>query len=338
MKGKVRLGVIGFGRLGSTHARNIAISNHAELFAVCDTSEEALTSAASRYKVKTFSDMAAFLAEPLDGVVVASNTPLHLEHIRVAANAGKHIFTEKPIGLTLEQTDEVLQEVVDTGVLFQIGFQRRWDPRFLRAKAAIQSGKIGAPVLYKAFGRDPNASSTANWGLSKNGGLFLNAAIHDYDAARFLMGREITSLSATGAALVYPGLAQVGDVDTCATTLFFENNAMAMLEWSRYATYGYDIGAEIIGTEGMIRIGREQASSVAIYHKKGDVQSVFDVFADAYAAEIDGFAQSIAAAKPTTPGIEDARIALNLALLARNSYEAGNKLVGASKLVPLTAG
>lgn len=336
MKYKIRLGVIGFGRLGSVHARNIAASREAELFAICDTSEEALQIADSQYKVKTTTNLERFLDLPLDGVVIASNTPLHLEHIRAAAKTGKHIFTEKPIGLTLQQTDEVLQDVIDAGVLFQIGFQRRWDPRFLRAKAAIRAGEIGKPALYKAYGRDPYASSPSNWGLDKNGGLFLNAAIHDFDSARFFMDGEITSLTAAGAALVYPDLEQFGDIDTCTTTLFFENNAMAMTEWSRYATYGYDVGAEIIGTDGIIQIGRNQTSPVVIRRKNDSAPSVFDEFANAYAAEIEGFARAVSMGMSATPGIEDARIALHIALSARSSFEASNKLVTIPALTPLT--
>lgn len=332
---KIRLGLIGIGRLGSIHAKNIAASDNAELFAVCDTYAPALEYAKETYNTQTFSDMESFLAQPLDGVVIASNTHLHLDHIRAVAKAGKHIFTEKPIGLTLEETDEVLQDVVNAGVLFQIGFQRRWDPRFIEAKEAIKAGKIGEPVLFKSYGRDPNASNSANWGLDKNGGLFLNAAIHDYDAARFLLEKEVTKLSATGAALVYSDLEKFNDIDTSTTTLFLGDKAMAMTEWSRYATYGYDIAAEIIGTEGIIQIGHEQTSPVSIRGRNDKGRTVFDEFGDAYASEIEGFVKAIQDGKPATPGIEDARIALHLALHARMSFEAGNKLLAVEALAPL---
>ncbi len=331
---KIRLGLIGFGRLGSVHARNIANSKNAELYAVCDTFPEALDKAKAMYGVKTFASMDDFLAQPMDGVVIASNTHLHIEHIRVAAKAGKHVFTEKPIGLTLEETDALLQEVVDAGVKFQIGFQRRWDPRFVKAKEVIESGYLGEPVLFKSYGRDPNASNPANWGLDKNGGLYLNCAIHDYDAARFLMDREVVKLSATGAALVHTELAKFSDIDTCATTLFLENNAMAITEWSRYATYGYDIGAEIVCTEGVIQIGRDRTAPIFIKHRDDNAPGVFEEFAPAYAAELEGFAQAIIDDEPTTPGIEDARIALHLALLARDSFEQG-KVIEVATLKPL---
>lgn len=332
---KIRLGLIGIGRLGSIHAKNIAASEHAELYAVCDTYEPALEYAKTTYDTKTFSNMDEFLAEPLDGVVIASNTHLHLDHILSAAKASKHIFTEKPIGLTLEEADTVLQEVVNAGVKFQIGFQRRWDPRFVKAKEAIKAGEIGRPVLFKGYGRDPNASNPANWGLDKNGGLFLNCAIHDYDAARFLFDKEVTKLSATGGALVYSDLKDYNDIDTCTSTLFLGDDSMAMTEWSRYATYGYDVAAEIIGTEGIIQIGHKQEDSFVIRHRNDEGKTVFQEFGDAYAAEIDGFAKAIQNDEATTPGLEDARIALYLALRARDSFESNSGLNAITPLQPL---
>lgn len=319
---KIRMGLIGYGRLGSVHAENINKSEYAELYAVCDTNSDALSEAKKLYEnILTFDNLDDFLKAPFDGVVIASSTHLHVEHIKLAAQAGKHIFTEKPIGLTMSETDEALQDVVKAGVKFQIGFQRRWDPRYLEAKRIIDSGKIGTPVLFKAYGRDPNASNPDNWGLDKNGGLFLNAAIHDYDAARFLLEQEALEISANGAALVYTDLRKYQDIDTCATTILMSDDTMAITEWSRYASYGYDISAEVIGTDGVIQIGNEQDSGVTLRLRNEQSPKVIDVFRDSYAAEIDAFALAIKNDTTPTPGIEDARIALHLALLARQSFE-----------------
>ncbi len=327
----VRLGLIGYGRLGSIHAKNINNSKYSELFAVCDTNPESLNSVKEQYDTLTCDNLDNFLNQPIDGVVIASNTYLHVEHIKSVARAGKHIFTEKPIGLTMRETDDALQYVVDAGVKFQIGFQRRWDPRYLAAKEAIVNGKIGKPVLFKAHGRDPNASNAANWGLGKNGGLFLNAAIHDYDAARFLLGQEVLEISATGAALVHTGLREYSDIDTCSTTLYMTNDTMAITEWSRYASYGYDIAAEIIGTDGIIQIGHGQDDGVTLKLRNKLAPGVIDIFRDSYAAEIDAFALAIKNNTQPAPDIEDARIALHLALLARQSFE-DRKVLGVTNL------
>lgn len=319
---KVRLGLIGYGHLGSIHAKNIHKSKYAELYAICDINPGALSKAKNLYQdVLVFSELNDFLKEPLDGVVIASNTHLHVEHIKLTAQAGKSIFTEKPIGLTMSETDEVLQNVMNAGVKFQIGFQRRWDPRYLEAKRIIDSGKIGTPVLFKGYGRDPNVSNPDNWGLDKNGGLFLNAAIHDYDTARFLLGQEALEISANGAALVYTDLRKYQDIDTCATTMLMSNNTMAITEWSRYASYGYDISAEVIGINGAIQIGSSKNDGVTLRLRNRQSPRVIDVFKDSYVAEIDAFALAIKNNSTPTPGIEDARIALHLALSARQSFE-----------------
>lgn len=333
--GSLKLGVVGFGRLGSIHAMNIVNSKNAELYAVCDVNLEARERAETLYDAKTFGSLEDFLSLPLDGVIVATSTSEHLAVITATANLGIPVFTEKPIGLTLEETDAALQQVVNAGVPFQIGFQRRWDPRYVEAKKIIESGKIGEPVLIKSYGRDPNASNPANWGLDKNGGLFLNAAIHDYDIARFFFENEAVAITASGAALVYKDLTKLEDVDTCATTLFFKEDKMAITEWSRYATYGYDIGTEIICNEGIIRIGSVENRELIVKYKNTEAPTLFDVFTDAFQAEMEGFIQSLKEGKMTDPGVEDSRLALQLALLARESFGAESKCLIVPALSPL---
>ncbi|HEX3611957.1 MAG TPA: Gfo/Idh/MocA family oxidoreductase [Sporichthyaceae bacterium] len=325
----VQLGVLGFGKLGRIHAEHVATSERARLVAVCDSNPEALRSAQDRYGVRATADLAEFLAGDFDGVVIASPTPLHPEHIRAVARAGKAIFTEKPVGLSLTHTDQVLAEVDAAGVVFQIGFQRRWDERYRLVKKVIDSGDIGDPVLLKAHGRDPDASNPANWGLDRNGGLFLNCAIHDYDVARYLLGREVEAVGATGGALVHKALAERGDLDTCFTTLFFGEQAIAHTEWSRYAAYGYDVALEVVGTRGIVHFGRDQDRTVLVRDIRGGL-TVFDVFADAYRRSIEAFASAIADSTEVTPGIGDARTALQIALTARESCASG----GARMAIP----
>jgi predicted dehydrogenase len=254
--------------------------------------------------------------------VIASPTHLHVEHIKAVARAGKAIFTEKPVGLTLGETDLALQAVVDAGVPFQIGFQRRWDPRYQRIKRAIAEGQIGTPVLVKAFGRDPSASSPEKWGLDKNGGIFLNCAIHDFDAIRYLLGQEITGVSATGGALVYKRLSDYKDADTASTTLYLEGGAMAVTEWSRYATYGYEIGLEVVGTEGTVRFRSvPDANGVTLHSSPGYSQTVFSTFDGAFHTSIEEFAYRVEHGIETSPGVQDARVSLQVAMAARASFQ-----------------
>lgn len=332
---KLKFGVVGFGRLGAIHAKNIANSKNAVFHAVCDSSREARERAKILYGVETVANLLDFLSLPLDGVIVATTTSEHLAAIVAIATAGIPVFTEKPVGLTLEETDIALQQVVNAGVQFQIGFQRRWDQRYIEAKNIIESGEIGETVLIKSYGRDPNASNPDNWGLDKNGGLFLNSAIHDYDIARFFLECEATAITASGAALVYKDLAKFQDIDTCATTLFFGNDKMAITEWSRYAAYGYDIGTEIICTKGTIRIGSAENRNLIVKYKNNQAPTLFDIFADAFQGQIEGFIQSLKEGKTANPGVEDARHALQLALLARESFTAKSKRLVVPTLKPL---
>ncbi|MDK3257012.1 Gfo/Idh/MocA family oxidoreductase [Blastococcus capsensis] len=330
----VRCGVVGYGRMGSLHAATIAASPDADLVAVCDPDEHATRRASREWSVRTTPILEELLCLPLDAVVVTSPTPQHADHIRAAARAGKAIFAEKPVGLTWEESDCVLREVVDAAVPFQINFQRRWDQRFRAVKKSIKAGDIGQPVLFKFHGRDPDASRASHWGLHRNGGLFLNCAIHDYDAVRYLTGAEVTSLNATGAAVVHKGLAEVGDIDTCSTTLFLDDGSMAITEWSRYATYGFDVGLEVVGTDGFIYLSRGDPSGVVVTGGDAAAPSVYDVFGDAYRASVLGFIDAVRNGHPATPGVDDARAALQVALCARRSYQSGGGVLAVAPPAP----
>ncbi len=333
----VKVGLIGFGKLGRIHAKSINSSAYGDLVSVCDTNTEKLSEAKEKYNVQTYLDINEFLASDIEAVVIASSTPMHLRHISLAAIAKKSIFTEKPVGLSLAETDNALAKVVKAGVKFQIGFQRRWDSDYLAMKQAIDSGSLGRPVLFKAYGRDPNASNPQNWGLDKNGGLFLNAAIHDYDTARFILDSEVSKVSAVGATLVHHGLIKFDDIDTCNTTLFMKNGTLAITECSRYASYGYDVAAEVICERGRIEIGAMKSNRLTIYKENEKAASVYEIFKNAYENEINAFLRAVQEDAPTSPDIADARAALQIALAARESFtEQGRKII-LSALLPLVS-
>jgi len=316
----VRVGVLGFGRMGEIHAASVVASPAARLAAVCDASAAARDRAARLHPVPVFDDLAHFLGQGLDAVVIASNTQHHARHIEQCAEAGVAIFTEKPVGLTTDESDRVLAAVERARVPFQIGYQRRWDTGYREMKRMIDSGEIGQPVYLKSYGRDPGPSSPANWGPEKNGGLFLNCAIHDYDLARFLFGQEVETVSATGAIAVHHGLIDVGDIDTCSTTLVLSGGAVAMTEWTRFATYGYDVSAEVIGTEGVLQLGNARGEGLVMRRRSEAAGSVFTRFAQAFRSSIHEFAAAVRDGRLPSPGVHDARAALHVALAARESY------------------
>ncbi len=332
----LKIGIIGFGKLGGIHANNVSKSKKAFVAAICDLDEDKLENAKSLYQCATFNNVRDFFNFGLDGVVIASSTPEHLKHIQEASKHRIAIFTEKPVGLTMEETDNVLSTISQANITFQIGFQRRWDDRFIKAKELLGSGKIGQPLMYKAYGRDPDASNPVNWGIDKNGGLFLNAAIHDYDAARFILGQEISQVSAIGAVVHHKALKDYDDYDTAITTMLTKEGIVINTEWSRYATYGYDIGLEIIGTDGIIKISQNNIENFSVIQKNDKAPAVTDVFAKSYRNQIDAFIASIIENTLPSPGIEDARIALNLAITARESANNNGALLSPSEITNLS--
>lgn len=321
--------------MGSLHAASIVGSPDAYLAGVLDTSPFALDRARAHHSVPTTADLDEFLRLPMDGVVIASSTPFHAEQIKAAADAGLAVFSEKPVGLSCDECDDALGAVVAAGVIFQIGFQRRWDPRYRRMKEMIDAGDIGDVVLYKAFGRDSGPSDRAGWGRDKNGGLFVNSAIHDLDAARWLTGLEVTSVQATGAALVHSDLDGVGDVDVCMTTLWLGGRAMGCLEWNRFSTTGHEVGVEIIGTQGTLQLGRPRRSPIVVRRTTARTGTLVAAFGPAYRASMLGFIAAIANGETTSPGIEEARCAMQLALLARESFDQAGAVIPVPRPDPI---
>jgi inositol 2-dehydrogenase len=337
----IGVGVIGLGRIGWMHAQNVAWRiRGVRLAAACDAVEEVRDRARAELYVPCFERVEELVERSdVDAVLIASTAETHAAMIETAVKAGKHVFSEKPIGLTLEQTDPVLQRVLDSGLRFQIGFQRRWDASFLEARRRIQAGEIGRPIVFTAHGRDPRFTG-AFQDPAKSGGIFLDAAIHDYDAARFLLGREVVRVCAQGATLVHHHLTPLGDVDTCATVLTFDDGALGIVEWNRCSAYGYDVRAEVQGTEGALQIGSLRRHDVMRLDARGvlhDTPPWFaERFGDAYRAQIEGFATAIRDGTFATPGVEDARRSLLVALTARESAQRGVP-VAVPELPPLHA-
>ena len=319
-----RLGLIGYGRMGRLHATHIHEATTASLVAFCDTDSSARHSASAQYRLPAYDSIDDFLTVTMDGVIIASSTRAHAAHVQKAAEAGLAVFTEKPVGLSMAEADAALAAVVASGAPFQIGYQRRWDPDYLEMKRRIDAGDIGEPLFFKTHGRDPHASVPTNWGLRVNGGLFSNCAIHDYDAARFLLGREVSEVTASGAVLVHHGLAAVDDLDACSTTLYLGGGQLALTEWTRFASYGFDVTAEVIGTEGVVRLGSAQVAGVSVQGRNPTAATVTDRFRTAYRASMKAFVKSIEEWTEPALTVRDARAALQIALAARESYERGS--------------
>ena len=330
MMEKVCLGLIGTGRIGRMHARNLKYRiPGAKLVAVSDIVEEAARSVATELDIPfAETDYRKLLQrKDIDGVVVCSSTDTHAQIVEEAAAAGKHVFCEKPIALEIDRTKQVLTAVEEAGVKLQVGFNRRFDPSFRKAQQLIESGEIGTPHVVRITSRDPAPPPIAY--IKSSGGLFLDMMIHDLDMARFLLGEEVTELMALGNCLIDPAIGEAGDIDTAIVVLKYKNGAMGAIDNSRKATYGYDQRIEIHGSQGTIIVGNKTPTEVVVHNEdaiSGDVLLNFFIerYEDSFLAEMDEFISCVRNDKEPSVSGMDGLMSLRMAYAALKSLETGS--------------
>lgn len=326
----VNMGVIGLGRMGQIYSRHVATGIvSARLGGVSDVVAERATQVANQFSsARIYANYQEMVDDPaIQAVVVATPTHTHAEIVQAAAAAGKAIFCEKPTALTLEETDCMIGAVAQAHVPFQIGFMRRFDSAYVAAKDKIDQGVIGTPVTIRAVSRDPHRTSLEFADPARSGGLIIDMSIHDVDVCRWLMGNEIERVYAQGGALVYPELADVGDVDNVMVLATFGDGGLGYLEASRNARYGYDIQCEVIGSEGALRIGYLQETPLLVLTPAGashDVVPYFlERFGPAYAAQLEHFTECVQQDKTPLTSADDARRALQVCIAATRSQHTG---------------
>jgi inositol 2-dehydrogenase len=324
----IKIGLIGAGRMGRVYADTLSrMRADVVLTGVADQNASLARQTAEDYRISDwYSDYHQLLANSeVDAVVVATSTHTHVSVVVDAARSGKHIFCEKPLALDLAGCDQALAAVNAAGVKFMVGFMRRFDPSYVKAKQLITEGAIGTPVMYKGVGRDPGCPDLKFAPRAVSGGLIMDMGIHDFDLARWLMGSEVQSVSTAGGCLVFPELAGVGDIDNAVINLQFENGAVGNIDVSRNAVYGYDIRTEILGSKGALTIQRERKSDTIIYTRAGVVHDTIPAFmerfADAYQAEITEFAHALNEGRAPAVGGWDARAATAIGIGATISLD-----------------
>jgi scyllo-inositol 2-dehydrogenase (NAD+) len=327
---KIGIGVIGLGRMGRVYGSYIAAQlPGARLVAVSDSRPEAIQSFTSEVEVpNTYLDYHELLANPdVQAVVVVTPTSTHHEVVIAAAEAGRAIFCEKPAALTLTETDEMIDAVQRKGVMFQVGFMRRFDSAYAMAKRRIDAGEIGDPVVIRSIGRDPFRTSLEFANPAVSGGLVLDMGIHDFDLLRWLMQDEVQRVYTESASLVYPELLNIGDVDNAMINVRFERGGLGNVEVSRTAHYGYDIQCNVIGTKGALQIGYLQETPVLLLNRQGAHHDVVPYFAErfgpAYTAQIAHFVECLRDGKAPMVTSKDARAALQIGLAATRSQHEG---------------
>jgi inositol 2-dehydrogenase len=260
----------------------------------------------------------------VDAVAIITPTSTHREIIMAAAKAGKAIFCEKPLSISLGDAREIQQVVDSTGVFFHMGFMRRFDRGYRAAKEKIDQGEIGAPVLFKASSRDPFRPSLEYMDPRHSGGIMIDMGIHDIDLARWMMG-EIASVYTIGGVLAYPEVSEVGDIDNAVVTLTFANGALGVIDLSRSGVYGYDIRAEILGTEGTLKVGYLRETPVTILNKAGVTHDTVPYFMErferAYIDQLQNFIEHFSTGKPPSITCADGVADLVVAYAATLSFK-----------------
>lgn len=326
MKERLPVGIIGLGRMGQIYARHLVQAPGVQLVGVSDVLQDRALALSSELGVGSWTtDYRDLLqTKAVEAVFVTSSTSTHREVVTAAAEAGKAIFCEKPIALTLEDTDAMIAAIDKAGVMFQAGFMRRFDSGYVAARERIEAGVIGKPVTFKSIGRDPFCPDLEYARPSVSGGLILDMAIHDFDLGRWLMADEVKRVHTEGGTLAFPQLNSVGDIDNAVVNMLFEGGSLGNVEVSRNAVYGYDIRTEILGTEGGLNVGYYQQTPLLIMTTNGILHDmvpyIVQRFGDAYRAQTLDFVERVGEDKAAAVDAYDARAALAIGLAATCSY------------------
>ncbi len=325
MNRPVDIAVIGTGRIGSVHSRNLVRSIHeANVVALCDIRLDVAQAVADELGVeRVVQDYHELLEDKnIEAVLIATNTNTHAFIVKDCTMAGKHIFCEKPLALNLPDTDEVIQTVEKTGVKLQIGFNRRFDKSFRKVKDIVSSGQIGRPCILHIVNRDPEPPSYEY--SATCGGMFLDMSIHDFDMVRFQIG-EVEQIYAIGNVLMAPYLKELGDVDIDVISLKFTDGTIGSIDNSRKCAYGYDQRLEVFCTDGTAMAGNEYENTARMgdtsgFHAARVPFMFIQRYADGYISEVRQFLQCVRDDKPVSPTAHDSRMAVLLGSAAWESY------------------
>lgn len=323
---RIRVGLVGLGRLGRFHAQNLAGRvPRAELAMVVDTVEDAARSIGKELDVEWSCSLDDLLDDAaIEAVVIATPTPLHAEMIQRAAASGKHIFCEKPLSFQKVSTVEAIEAASSAGVKLQVGFHRRFDPDWRAAVDRMEHGELGDVFLFRTSLRDMKPPSVQY--IQSSGGFFVDVTIHDFDTARWMVG-EIDEVTSFGSSVAVPAIAEIGDIDTALVVLRFASGALGVIDNTRAAGYGYECSTEVLGSKATARISHHRRAHVqwltAGQAAEDWVVDFTERYRDAYRLELDDFLTAVAEDRPVAVTGEDALAAFTLCKAAEESYRLG---------------
>jgi len=323
---KLKLGIIGAGRIGKVHTATLVQSvPSAVVVALADINPDSANELANTFGIPAvFKNYMDVINHPeVEAIVICSPTDTHAKYIIDAAKAGKHIFCEKPVDLSLEVIKGALKAVATAGVKLMVGFNRRFDPNFMKIKQLVVEGKIGDPHILKITSRDP-APPPAEYS-AVSGGMFMDMTIHDFDMARYIAGSEVTEVYTKASVLVDPAIGKAGDVDTAIITLTFANGAIGVIDNSRKAVYGYDQRVEIFGSKGMVCADNNYPENHRYFsgdgvHRSLPLNFFMDRYLDAYANEMKIFCNAVINNLKLPVDGNDGLMSVAIALAAKKSH------------------
>ena len=324
----INVGIIGAGRIGKVHVQSICTQvPDAKVKMLADPflTDETAAWAKDMGVAQVTKDYKEVLADPeIDAVLICSSTDTHSPISVEAIKAGKHVFCEKPIDHDIDKIQEVIDALKGSKVKYQVGFNRRFDHNFEAVRDAVAAGKVGDIHVIKVTSRDPEPPSAEY--VKVSGGMFLDMTIHDFDMVRFLAGCNATEVYTEAAVLVDPAIGEAGDVDTAVITLKMENGAIAVIDNSRKAVYGYDQRAEVFGSKGMVATGNDTASAAVLSNENGVTGEVplhffLERYMAAYAKEVKCFIDAIVNDTETPLGVMDGLEPVLMGLAAKKSME-----------------
>jgi len=321
---RTTVGVIGAGRIGKMHTENLVHAvPEAFVKAVASPHLDEEWAESLSIPVRSIDNAAVFDDPEIQAVVITASSGSHAELIRQAAAAGKHAFCEKPVAFEPAAIEDVLKAVRSARIKLQVGFNRRSDPSLLDLMEAVREGTVGDVHTVRVTNRDPKAPPIDF--VKRSGGLFFDFVIHDFDTVRFLSGSEILEVYAVGGVLIDPAIGDAGDIDTAVVTLRLANGALAVIDNSRQAVYGYDQRFEIFGSEGSVAVDNTTPSTRVVSTTGGVITRTphggfVSRYREAFVDELRAFLGAVRGDRTVVAGAEDALAAVRAACAARQSF------------------
>ncbi len=318
MNRKLNIGIIGAGRISQVHTPLLAQRvPRGRVLKLCDLDLDKAHALGDPLGIPVCQDYHEILSDPaIDAVFILASTDAHVMIALEAAKAGKHIFCEKPIDHNADKIRKVIKAVDAAGIKFQVGFNRRFDRNFSHIKKTVEDGKVGEVHIIKITSRDPQAPPLSY--VETSGGIFADMSIHDFDMVQYLSGALVKEVSVLGACLINPDFAKHGDVDTCIVNLKLDNGALAVIDNSRQAVYGYDQRIEVFGSKGCITAANERPNNTTLMtadrvSQEKPLWFFLERYADAFLYENISFVDACLDDKPT---LIDVRGGLSPVLIA----------------------